>query len=88
MKNILIHCAMKKEGIQIAKTLNLINDKKSDVDLQIKNIKENDNYIILNQIRKLKRKRNKNNYINYWNRKTKKQQLVLLNIYAKMINQI
>ncbi len=53
MKNILIHCAMKKEGIQIAKTLNLINDKKSDVDLQIKNIKENDNYIILKSDKKI-----------------------------------
>lgn len=53
MKNILIHCAMKKEGIQIAKALNLINDKKSDVDLQIKNIKENDNYIILKSDKKI-----------------------------------
>ena len=53
MKNILIHCAMKKEGIQIAKALNLINDKKYDSDLQIKNIKENDNYIILKSDKKI-----------------------------------
>ena len=50
MKNILIHCAMQKEGMQIAKALNLTKKDKKETNTSKRNEEKNDTKLIDNFI--------------------------------------